>query len=106
MGSLKQLAVVITHHRRARSGRRDYEIPHIVFKDPDEVFRHGARFRAIARVEGNLPAARLRVVEADFDTQTPQRCDHRFANVGIELVDQTGDEQGNSHYPFATDLPG
>jgi hypothetical protein len=56
------------------------------------VLGHCARFRAVAGIESNLPTARLRVVEVNFNTKSSQRCDHGFAYVGIELVDQTSDE--------------
>ena len=55
-------------------------------------FDHRTRFGAIAGIERNLATAGLRVIETDLETQSSQRRNHSFANVGIHLIDQTSDE--------------
>src|SRR5882762_3699611 len=65
---------------------------------------HRARLRTIAGIESNLAATCLRVIETDFDAQSPQGSDHCFADIGKHLVDQAGNEKRDAHLKCPTNF--
>ena len=56
----------------------------------------GTRLLPIAGVEGGLAAARLVGVELHIGAVTPEDADGALSNLGIELIDDTGDEEGDA----------
>src|SRR5215207_953735 len=91
--------VEVVRHRRARPRGADDVVGPAVPEDLYETAREAARLRAVAGVEGRLSAARLPLVEDDLAARAPQDFDRARPDRGPELVDQTRDEERDSH-PF------
>ena len=62
----------------------------------EETLCQGARLLPVAGVEGWLAAARLLGVELYVDAVTSQDANGALSDLGIELVDDAGDEQGDA----------
>ena len=88
---LEQLGEVMRHHRGAGTGRRHNALRG--FEGVEEMARHGARFVAIAAVEGGLPTAGLALREVDLVAEAFENVGHIHADLGKKLVDNAGDEQ-------------
>jgi hypothetical protein len=50
-----------------------------------------------AAVEGRLAAAGLGRWKVDFNSKASENANHAHADVGKELIYQTGDKQGDFH---------
>ena len=69
-----------------------------IAKDVQEVTRHRTRLLGITAIERGPAAAGLRLQEIDLVAEAFQQFGHRDSNLGEDLIDNTGHEQGNFHW--------
>ena len=89
---LKQLAISMFEHVRARAGR-DNNIPLRFFKNPDRMFHDGTGLCAQAGVEGRLSAAGLIAGKFYGEAETAENTDNGLTRLRVERIDQASDEK-------------
>ena len=88
----EKLAILLAHHRAARSAGRDDVVIRRILKDLDEALAQLFGLVVKAIVEKGLPAASLRLRKMNGAAEAFEDFRHRNADAGIELIGQAGDE--------------
>ena len=93
--ALQVLVVMVPHHRDATARRADHVF--VVLEDPQELDGQRAGVFRAARVGHRLPAASLLEGKLHLDALLLQHFDRRHSDVGVQLIDVTGDEKPDLH---------
>jgi hypothetical protein len=98
----EHFVIVMTHHSHTASGRSNHIV--VIVEDRQKTFSQWLGFAGTTRVRHGLTATGLPIREFNRDAQPFQNLDRGHADAGVELVDVTGDEQGNSHSLTVVDV--
>ena len=93
---MEVLVIVRPHHRHATSRGAHHRV--VGREDLDKPAGQWLGIGGAARVRHRLPAARLGLGEIDLHPQLLQQLDRGEPDLGIELIDVTGNEQTNPRH--------